>query len=129
MIPKVRSVPRWCALAVFAVAVFVGSVALAEEEEGTTVTISGEIEVAEYDDDGNAAALMVYDQEWGSVLVAAGGKGDELMEHVGEIASLKGKLTELDEDSDYDYSIRVTSYTFGEPEEPDTSEDWDSDES
>jgi len=109
------------------IAALTGFVALADEEQegGTMVTLSGEIEVAEYDDDGNTAAVMVYDQEWGSVLVAAGGKGDELLDQVGAIAKLTGKLTELDENSNYGYSIRVSSYSI---EVPADTDDLDSDD-
>jgi len=88
--------------------------AVAEE----TVTISGEIEAADYDDDGEVTQVSIYDSEWGSVLVLKGGKGNELLSHVGAVVSAAGELSELDDDSGYSYAIEVTSYTIDEPANP-----------
>jgi hypothetical protein len=83
-----------------------------------TVTISGEIEAADYDDDGEVNQVAVFDSEWGSVLVLKSGKGNELLSLVGVIVSATGELSELDDDSGYSYAIEVTSYTIDEPPDP-----------
>jgi hypothetical protein len=103
------------ALAVCVVAALAGSFVIADED---SVTLNGEIEVAEYDDDGNAASVMVYDSEWGSVLISNEGKGKELLNHVGAVAKVTGTIVELDDDSGYSYAIKVTGYTIEEPTEP-----------
>lgn len=90
-----------------------GTAALAEE-----VTISGEVEAADYDEDGNVIDVAIYDEEWGSVFVLRTGKGSALLNHVGEVVSATGEIRELDDDSGYLYSIEVASYSSGEPEEP-----------
>jgi hypothetical protein len=99
-----------------------GTISLAGEE---AVTLNGEIEVAEYDDDGNVLSVMVYDSEWGSVLVSGEGKGKELLKHVGAVAKVTGTLVELDDESFYSYSIRVSSFSIEEAAEPDDDPDWD----
>jgi hypothetical protein len=93
-----------------------GPLVLAEEE---TTTLNGEIEVAEYGDDGSPESVMVYDSEWGSVLISKEGKGGELLSHVGAIATLTGTIVELEDDGDYSYAIVVKSYSIDEPAEPD----------
>jgi hypothetical protein len=112
------------ALAVCVVAVLAGSFVIADEE---SVTLNGEIEVAEYDDDGNAASVMVYDSKWGEVLVSKEGKGKELLNHVGAVAKVTGIIVELDDDSDYSYAIKVSGYTIEEPTDPEDDPDWDPD--
>jgi hypothetical protein len=86
--------------------------------DGETVTLNGEIEAAQYDDDGNVTAAMVYDAEWGSVLILADGKGGQLINHIGATAEVTGTLRDANEDSDFTYEIRVSAYTILEPAEP-----------
>lgn len=88
-----------------------------------TATLHGEIEVADYDDDGNPVSIMVYDTEWGSVLIADGGKGKELRKHVGSYAKLTGTIIEAQDDG-YPYTINVSGFSI----ERDTSDDWDEDD-
>jgi hypothetical protein len=113
------------ALAVCVVVALAGSFVIADED---SVTLNGEIEVAEYDDDGNAASVMVYDSEWGEVLVSKEGKGKELLNHVGAVAEVTGTIVELDDDSGYSYAIQVTGYTIEEPAEPEDDPDLDPEE-
>jgi hypothetical protein len=87
--------------------------------EGTeTSTIRGEVEVADYDEDGAVTEVAIYDDEWGSVLVLASGKGSELLDQIGAVVSATGEIRELDGDRGYSYAIEVTSYTIDEPAEP-----------
>jgi hypothetical protein len=110
------------ALALCVVAAFAGSFVVADED---SVTLNGEIQVADYDDDGNATSVMVYDSEWGSVLISKEGKGKELVNHIGAVAKVTGIIVELDDDSGYSYAIKVTGYTIEEPAEPEDDPDWD----
>ena len=103
-------------------AALAGSFVIADEDP---TTLTGEIEVAEYDDDGNATSVMVYDSEWGEVLVSKEGKGKELLNHVGAVAKVTGTIVELDDDSGYSYAIQVTGYTIEEPAEPEDDPDLD----
>lgn len=102
------------ALAACVIAALAATPVLAEEK---SVTLTGEIEVAEYDDDDKVVSVMLYDSEWGSVLVAREGKGKELLGHVGAIVTVTGTLFEPDDDSGYSQAIRVTGYTIKEPAE------------
>jgi hypothetical protein len=95
--------------------------------EDEYVTLSGEIEAAEYDDDGGVTSVLVYDVEWGEVLMLNEGKGAELLAHVGEDVSVTGKLVELGDDAEYTYGLKVTAYTFEVPDEPDDYEEPGSD--
>jgi len=88
-------------------------------------TIRGEVEAANYDEDGRVTKVAVYDDEWGAVLVLENGKGTELLKHVGVLVSATGNIRELDDDSGYSYAIEVTSYTIDEPAEPDEDPDHD----
>ena len=110
-----RSLAKWALAAVLLAAPGVAP-ALADESEA--VTVSGEVEAAEYDDDGNVTQVAIYDEEWGSVLVLRTSKGAELMNHVGAMVTANGVVRELEDDSGYSYSIEVASYTIDEPAEP-----------
>jgi hypothetical protein len=90
--------------------------ALAGEE---SVTLNGEIEVAEYDDEGNPASVMIFDPEWGSILVSHEGKGKELLNHVGAFVSVTGTVIDLGDDSGYSYAIQVSDYVIERPADPD----------
>lgn len=108
---------RWpSALIACAVVALAGALAFANEDP---TTLSGEIEIAQTDDDGNVKAVAIYDVEWGSVLISNNEKGKELLKHVGELATVNGTIVELDEESDYLYEIRVTSYVIEDSDEPD----------
>ncbi len=100
--------------------------AMAEEED---VTISGEIEVAEYsEEDGSVMSVSVFDMEWGDVLIANEGKGKELLKHVGAEATIVGRIFEINDDSSYRYEIKVSSYVIEVPAETDEDTDHDSGE-
>lgn len=86
------------------------------QTDADLVTLQGEIEPAIYDDDGEITAVMIFDREWGSVLIDRDGKGSDLLEHVGSIATVRGTIHELDDDSDFSYAIQVVDYTIGEDE-------------
>ena len=84
------------------------------------VTLEGEIEEVEYDEEtGKATSVSIWDSEWGSVLISKQGKGRELLDHVGAVAKVTGTIAELDEESEFAYVITVQSYTIEEPAEPD----------
>ena len=101
--------------------------AMAEEEE--EVTISGEIEVAEYsEEDGSVLSVSVFDMEWGDVLIANEGKGKELLKQVGAEATIVGRIFDIDDDSGYRYEIKVSSYVIEAPAETDEDTDYDSGE-
>ena len=110
------------ALAFCVVAALAGSLLFAEED---SVTLNGEIEIAEYDDDGNAVSVMVYDSEWGSVLISKQGKGKELLNHVGAVVKVTGTIVELDDDTGLSYAIQVGAYTIEKPAKPGSDMDWD----
>ncbi|MDX1387579.1 MAG: hypothetical protein R3344_00190 [Acidobacteriota bacterium] len=124
---RTLTVPRTLALAFGILLVFSASAGAAKEE---VVTLQGDIETAEYDDDGNVSAVSVYDGDWGSVLIRNHGKGAELSRHVGAVAKVTGTIVELDDDSGYSYAITATSYTIVTPAESEEEdpEDWDPDE-
>jgi len=105
-----------CVLAAVVLALL--AVAPTAAGEAEAMSVSGEIEISEYDDDGNVAQVTIYDSEWGSVLVLNNGKGAELLKHVGAVVTATGDIRELDEDSGYSYAIQVTSFTIDEPVEP-----------
>lgn len=117
MLRRPFSVPGRTACVVCLIMIFGGPLILADEE---TATLNGEIEVAEYGDDGSPVSVMVYDSEWGSVLISKEGKGGELLKHIGAIATMTGTIVELDEDSGYPYEIRVNTYSIEEPEDPES---------
>jgi hypothetical protein len=83
-----------------------------------TVTLNGEVEAADYDEDGTVIDVAIFDGEWGSVLVLRTGKGAKLLNHVGAVVSATGEIRELDDESGYLYSIEVTSYSIDSPVEP-----------
>jgi hypothetical protein len=89
------------------------------------VTIEGEIEVAEYDEQGETpVSVYIWDSEWYSVLILNEGKGKELIDHVGSVASVTGTITELDDDGEFKHAMKVSSYTIEEPTDlEDFSED------
>ena len=91
------------------------SVHRAESEQ---VTVSGEIEAAELNEDGVATKVAIYDGEWGLVLIAGSGKGKELLKHVGEYAEVWGALEELGGENEYDYVMTVSGYVLEELEQP-----------
>lgn len=126
MIGKTMSWPV-AALSAVVLAIGAASPAIANQE---SVTLKGEIEAADYDDDGEVASAAVYDDEWGWVLIVGQGKGRELLSHVGSTAEITGQLDEIDDpDSDYSYAIKVASYKIVEPaEEPEDYPDWDPDD-
>ena len=82
------------------------------------VTLNGEIEVADYGHDGEATSIVVNDREWGLVLISNSGVGSELLAHVGAVLEITGELTEIQDESGYTHSIRVTDYSILEPAEP-----------
>jgi hypothetical protein len=83
------------------------------------VTIEGEIEVAEYDEQsGEPISVYIWDSDWYSVLISNEGKGRELLDHIGDVARVTGTITELDADSEFQYLMKVSSYTIEEPAEP-----------
>jgi asparagine synthetase A len=100
--------------------------AVAAEE---TVTLEGEIEAARYDGD-EVAAVAVYDDQWDWVLVVNEGKGKELLNHVGAVVKVTGKIIEIDDDvaDEYAHEIVVTSYTVEVRTESDAGEEWDPEE-
>jgi hypothetical protein len=101
-----------------------GLPAVAGEEK--IVSIKGEIEAAAYDDDGAVEAVAIYDSDWGKVLISNGGKGKELLDHVGAFVEVTGKIVEIDEDSHgFAYEIIVTTYAIDESEDPEYEEEWD----
>ena len=76
----------------------------------------GEIEVAEYDEQGETPlAVFIWDSDWYSVLISNEGKGKELLDHVGSVASVTGTITELDDDGEFKHAMKVSSYTIEEP--------------
>lgn len=124
MIGKSILPSRLAALSACLAVMLVGSLVVAS---GEPVTLNGEIEVAEFDEDGEPKAAAIYDSEWGSVLISNAGKGQELLNHVGAIAEITGNLVELDDDSGYSYSITVSDYTIVEPAEGESDEAWHAD--
>lgn len=96
----------WAGLALAALA---GMAAVAAIEP---VTLSAAIEVADYDDDGNVASVMIFVAEHGSILIDNEGKGKELLDHVGEWATITGTLEALDGEGGYDYVIQVEDFTL-----------------
>lgn len=55
-------------------------------------TITGEVWGEEYDDDGKATSVSIYDQTWGTVLVSPSGRGRELLKHVGALVEVTGEI-------------------------------------
>jgi hypothetical protein len=94
-----------------------GPVAVWGEED---VTIEGEIEEAEYDEErGTVTTVSIWDSEWGSVLISNQGKGRELLSQIGAVAKVTGTIRELDDGSGFAYVIQVSSYTIETPADPD----------
>jgi hypothetical protein len=119
---------RHCGTLLIAILLLLLGALAAESQE--VVTLEGEIEPAEYDDEsGELISVAIYDPKWGSVLVSPEGKGRELLDHVGAIVTATGTIMELSDDSGFEYVIKVSSYTIREPEEfPEEEPDWDPDE-
>jgi hypothetical protein len=99
------------------------------------VTLEGEIEEGVYDEEGEIlVSVSIWDSEWGSVLISNQGKGAELLNHLGAVATVTGTISELGEDdeSGFAYVIKVSSYTVEEPAEPqdfpEDDPDWDPEE-
>ena len=98
-------------------------------ESGEQQTIRGEVEPADYDEDGFVSRVGIYDEEWGWVLISHQGKGKELLEHVGAVAKVSGTIVEPDAESGGDRVMRVTDFSIEEPAEPtDDPDDWDPEE-
>ncbi|MDH3285672.1 MAG: hypothetical protein OEQ13_13155 [Acidobacteriota bacterium] len=107
-------------------ACMIASVAVSfAENDDESVTLTGEIEAAEYDESGDVRSVMIYDSEWGSVLVSRSEKGKELLGHIGSVVTLQGKIMEMDEESEYRWSIDVRNFTVNTPAEHDDDEEWD----
>ena len=125
-----ESIRRLATPLVVLVMLIVGAPAAWSEEK---VTIEGEIEVAEYDDQGETPiSVYIWDSDWHSVLISNEGKGKELMNHIGSVASVTGTIAELDEESEFKYALKVSSYTIEEPadleEYPEDEPDWNPEE-
>jgi hypothetical protein len=106
-------------------AVLTGMPVVAGDE---TVTLSGEIQAAKYDEDGNPVSVMIFDSEWGEVLISSQGQGQKLLDQVGAFVELTGSIVELEDDSRFSYAIQVDSFTIVEPAEPEYDEDWNPEE-
>jgi hypothetical protein len=92
-------------------------------------TITGEVEPAEHDENGDVSSVGIYDDEWGWVVIANEGKGKELLAHVGAVVKASGTITEPDDESGTKYVMKVSSYSIEEPAEPwDDPEDWEPEE-
>jgi hypothetical protein len=90
------------------------------EEDQKQVTITGEIEAVDYDEQDMPTAVSVFDAEWGEVLIAHTGKGKELLKQVGALVELTGRIEELADNGDFVYQLTVQSYTILE-QAPDSS--------
>jgi hypothetical protein len=111
---KATLTPRAAALLIGLALLFAGAATYAEEEQ---VTLSGYIDAADYDDDGNVTAVSIYDSAWGDVLISKEGKGKELIKHVDAGVELSGRIVELDDESGYSYEITVSAFKLEEPED------------
>jgi len=104
-----------CVLAILA-----GTTVTAFEEEGN---VRGTIEAVEQDDDGNVTVVSLYDNEWGPVLISSEGKGEELLDHVGAVATLTGTIVETGDHDRFPYVITVSDYVIEEHFEPEDEPD------
>lgn len=102
----------------FVIAVTVGALAstvFGEEEE--MVTLSGELDAAEFSDEGDVLSVLIDDPDWGSVLVIAEDDAEDLLDAVGAQVTITGRLVELEEGEEFRYAIEVISYTIHDEEE------------
>ncbi len=84
------------------------------EEKGKEVTVTGVVEAAEEDDQGNATAVGIWDAKnfkW--YAVGEGGKGKELLKLVGKTLKVTGTVTAKDE---WEEVITVVRYEEVKPE-------------
>ena len=92
------------------------------EEDKERVTITGEIEAVDYDEQDMPTAVSVFDTEWGEVVIAHTGKGKELLKQVGALVEVTGRIDELADNGDFVYQLAVHSYTILE-QAPDSGYD------
>jgi hypothetical protein len=119
MIQRIAGASRVATLTIAFGLLFTGAPAQANDE---LVTLKGYIEIAAYDDEGNVAAVSIYDEEWGQVLVHNQGKGSQLLNHVDADVELTGQIVELDDDSGFSYAITVAGFKVEGADEPDEPE-------
>lgn len=86
------------------------------DEVEESVTLTGEVGAAGYDDDGAVTAATIDDAEWGLVLVIKDAKGAELLKHLGETVVAEGIIEELYDDSGYSYAIKVVRFSVEDTE-------------
>jgi hypothetical protein len=86
------------------------------EEESATWVVYGRVEIDQEDDEGNVISVFIDDPDQGEFLVAADGKGPELLGHVGDTVEATGWVSEDDETGYFDYVLHVNSYTVMEDE-------------
>lgn len=105
------------AIVSLAVILLAGTVAWAEPEEArdddepTPVTVVGDVEIADEDDEGDIRQVYIMDLDLGPVLVANEARGRELHAHVGRTVKVKGQLEESDEPG-FEHQVRVASFTL-----------------
>lgn len=104
----------------FVLAVLVGLLpwAAAVGSDGEPLTISGEVGIAEEDDDGNPVRVYIDDLDRGAVLVLDTPKGRELIRLLGSTVKVKGLLRES-EDPAWDWTIDVSAFELHEPYDDD----------
>jgi hypothetical protein len=110
-------IPSWhlAALLLAAIALAFGA-SIAGSEDMQTIT--GEVEPAEHDEDGDVSSVGIYDNDWGWVVISNTGKGEELLDHVGDVVTVTGTIEELDDGRGPAHVMEVSSYSIDEPAEP-----------
>lgn len=117
---------RLAALLIAAFVIALGA-SIAGSEDMQTIT--GEVEPAEHDEDGDVSSVGIYDNDWGWVVISNTGKGKELLHHVGAVVTVTGTIEELDDGRGPANVMEVSSYSIDEPAEPEEyPEDWDPEE-
>jgi hypothetical protein len=92
------------------------------EDGQQQITITGDVETADRDEQDMPTAVSIFDIEWGDVLIAPAGKGKELLKQVGAFVEATGDIEELTDNGDFTYQLTVKSYTILE-QSPDSSHD------
>lgn len=92
-------------------------------------TITGEVEPAGHDEDGDVSSVGISDSEWGWVVISNTGKGKELLDYVGDVVTVSGTIEEQEDESGTTYVMEVSSYSIEEPADPEEyPEDWEPEE-
>lgn len=115
-----------CVLALSAACWVAPSPAILAASDSATevVTLTGEVEAVDENEEGVVTSVAVFDPDYGSVLIDSAGKGRQLLDLVDSTVRVHGTIEELDEESGFLFLMHVTGFEELDPSESEEDEGW-----